>query len=626
MSSVPSFYKYQALTPSRSQVRLVILSPGQLSDDIHCCLVHSLLDSKPQYEALSYTWGDPYPKKSILVSNKAFEVGVNLETALRYLRDPYRYRTLWIDAICINQDDVDERNDQIRQMRQIYNSANKVIVWIGEPARHTTLAIDFFRNFADKTQDDAIQTIGSWKYAKDDELMDGVADLLFREYWNRVWIIQEILVAHEPKIYIGHESIEWSTFDTVLAAYGLTQTGSREALLGVNLRYQSSSLVALKTFTPLILSMARRQGHECTSIEDYVQTLPFWRGRNATDSRDNLFALYGLLDMSEDTSKLSSHIDYRLTKQEAYMDFIRLGHACRRPLDSSLTIICLREPKRTDHNLPSWVPDFSFGTAYFIELSLFRPTSALTCHHYAMPPSFCCTSTWRSKPNHLIRRNVLLAQGFRLDTIRQLGPVLKSSWLNPIIHTYGREIPQFSLHKKSWHTFSSWLKLALPQLSDTGPGSSFRRESFKNFWHRVCSDASETFAEEIDPSTLEQACEIAMKYAECESAFDRLEDHVKGIWPEKLEDFGHFLGTWSMLAAHRCFAVTESGTFVLAPEETEVSDIVCVLLDCDIPVILRQVDDHHAFVGACYVDRYMDGRAMDEMEAGGHVVKEFDIR
>ena len=102
-----------------------------------------------QYEALSYCWGDP--SKSglhwIQCHDKRLELRENLHSALRYLRLPVQVRWLWIDAICINQEDLDERGEQVAIMAKIFNLASQTLIWLGEDSdtRDGSLCIEFFR-------------------------------------------------------------------------------------------------------------------------------------------------------------------------------------------------------------------------------------------------------------------------------------------------------------------------------------------------------------------------------------------------------------------------------------------------------------------------------------------------
>ena len=115
-------YQYQKLTEPDA-LRLVLLQPSHdLQSPLECELITTTLsncenDLLDSYTALSYVWGDPERKVSIKVERHALSITASLDTALRHLRDPSRERRIWADAICINQNDFEERNQQVRQSR-----------------------------------------------------------------------------------------------------------------------------------------------------------------------------------------------------------------------------------------------------------------------------------------------------------------------------------------------------------------------------------------------------------------------------------------------------------------------------------------------------------------------------
>lgn len=129
-----SHFVYQSLIGS-SPIRLVVLEPGRGDDPIRCRLTHVSLDDNPKYEALSYAWGDPSTTVPMYLEDEIFTVTASLEAALSNLRDGSlenpRERVLWIDAVCINQFYVLEKNHQVRQMGNIYKHAVRVLIWIG---------------------------------------------------------------------------------------------------------------------------------------------------------------------------------------------------------------------------------------------------------------------------------------------------------------------------------------------------------------------------------------------------------------------------------------------------------------------------------------------------------------
>lgn len=119
---------YSPLDMLKSEIRLAIIEPGNTSSVIRCYIIHVSLDDKPIYKALSYTWGDQLHTKKITINNCVFDVGENLLAALHGLRTLDRQRTVWIDAICINQKDIPERESQIRMMCRVYQEAKQVAI------------------------------------------------------------------------------------------------------------------------------------------------------------------------------------------------------------------------------------------------------------------------------------------------------------------------------------------------------------------------------------------------------------------------------------------------------------------------------------------------------------------
>ena len=125
-------FHHSPLDPSIDGIRLVILEPSSaLRAPIKCRLKHVTFAQKPKYEALSYMWGDGFKKITIYIHGKGFKASLNLRSTLECLRDPIEERTLWIDAISINQADIPERNNQLRLMPNICERAKVVLVWLG---------------------------------------------------------------------------------------------------------------------------------------------------------------------------------------------------------------------------------------------------------------------------------------------------------------------------------------------------------------------------------------------------------------------------------------------------------------------------------------------------------------
>jgi hypothetical protein len=144
-------YQYGNL-PCRSQglfTRLLKLLPSQNSDTIRCHLVCVSLNDNPSYEALSYCWSDPAVPKLVAVGEAELQVTTNLCDALIHLRDATATRTLWADALCINQYNIAERNDQVSTMQTIYRQARRTLAWLGKAGQDSALAFKLLSQLVD---------------------------------------------------------------------------------------------------------------------------------------------------------------------------------------------------------------------------------------------------------------------------------------------------------------------------------------------------------------------------------------------------------------------------------------------------------------------------------------------
>jgi len=135
-------YKYRPLDPNEPSTRLLKILEGNVGDDIKCELIEAWIEDSIPYDALSYTWGSAGKAATITVDGIAMGVRLNAYEALQQIRSKYESRYLWIDAICINQDDHKERGYQVQKMGLIYQNAERVVIWLGEGTKETDLIMD----------------------------------------------------------------------------------------------------------------------------------------------------------------------------------------------------------------------------------------------------------------------------------------------------------------------------------------------------------------------------------------------------------------------------------------------------------------------------------------------------
>ncbi len=149
-STASTAFKYSPLNRERSEIRLLWILPSvDRWSSVVCNLEHISLDDNIPYEALSYTWGGDVRIDSIILTGVAFPVTSNLFAALRALRQEHSGRYLWVDAVCINQEDISERSQEVLRMLRIYQKAERVVIWLGEASDDSTLAINHLLSLRD---------------------------------------------------------------------------------------------------------------------------------------------------------------------------------------------------------------------------------------------------------------------------------------------------------------------------------------------------------------------------------------------------------------------------------------------------------------------------------------------
>ncbi|KAK4183909.1 heterokaryon incompatibility protein-domain-containing protein [Podospora australis] len=211
---------YERLDTTQSQIRLLDLMPASGADEtLEIHLHHRPLDAAGDYTCLSYAWGDPEPVRSVRLNGRHFNVRDNLFAALLRLRDLDKPRRLWIDAICINQDDVKERESQVLLMQDIYSNATDVIAWIGEDnGEHDARAVAFVQTIRALCPDIGgiainpgtitwIEKVTPWGLVG--SLWLDFTALIERPWFSRIWIVQEVVMGKSVKVWCGHHQLDW---------------------------------------------------------------------------------------------------------------------------------------------------------------------------------------------------------------------------------------------------------------------------------------------------------------------------------------------------------------------------------------------------------------------------------
>ncbi|KAJ4189080.1 hypothetical protein NW767_011731 [Fusarium falciforme] len=306
--SAAKLYEYEPL--ETGSIRLLFLLEAEEDDgDLECALLHFELSEVTEYTALSYVWGDENNSCAIYIGDDYLPITANLEDALRHIRRRDQPVWIWVDALCIDQAHTEERNHQVQQMRQIYESAAQTVVYLGGQTGGNTGYSAW--NFLERNSTWALNRYGEKDYtlpaAIEDqvdfrgELHDVYLDVLTRDWFSRVWVFQEVVVSKEVMIQCGPRGVAWDDFCKLVVLekrahdrYGLSL---QQQDLSDNLRRIWQARVAfhltkgqehcLPDWYILTLS-----SNDATT--DILDMLVRARHLMASDPRDKIFALLGI--------------------------------------------------------------------------------------------------------------------------------------------------------------------------------------------------------------------------------------------------------------------------------------------------------------------------------------------
>lgn len=313
------------------------------------------------YEALSYTWGTNEKTHAIKVGNARIKITANLYQALYHLRHHDTARTLWADAICINQDNTRERNHQVKSMAQIFSSASEVLIWLGPKQEDVELGLETIR------QADSIITRCGSAYVPemhtpetkildvphiDDGVHRSLYALISRSWFFRLWTIQEALLAKKATVKCGSLSIP---FSMILRVFWHWYDKKFNEKLRINITQHLYAMIRIRSAVdkhhkfPLFKFLNLTKGHE------------------ASDPRDKVF---GLMSLVFDHSDLGFQVDYSLSCATLYTQIAK--HQIVQPKGLYILGKAGLGLRSGDINTPSWVPDWSMCDRIYKELCLLK--------------------------------------------------------------------------------------------------------------------------------------------------------------------------------------------------------------------------------------------------------------
>ncbi|KAL9110075.1 MAG: hypothetical protein Q9227_005414 [Pyrenula ochraceoflavens] len=636
-------YQYEALpntTNSLYPTRLVTLCPGEREDALECHIKFVQINSNgPQieYEALSYCWGDrkDFAKLNVMGENTTGDISLhkNLYDALIGLRNPTSERTLWVDAISINQNDTHEKNVQVRAMHNIYRAASNVIIWLGTPGPQSSkwnpkkafLTVEEYFRLSQEKPAMAPWPRGTWYRFKRNFYgiasfpgTDCIREILACPWFRRIWIIQEVSCSKKATITCDDGSrIDFGRFITALRF----ATTKNLFQITIHVQIQNSGKyrenVSSWTAATQMDAIRNRASSSSDRLLDYLNR---FLGSQCSEPLDRIFALYGISELPHERCLATAfkdgnlRPDYGKTLDELYM-------AAAKTSMNSGNLDILSRPIVKSHalsRLPTWTPDWTLGSSTATLGSL-----AATGKYHASGSSVAVPIFTREGQCKL--------QGIIVSTIDSMGVPpygfdnIRNVSLRNLLLICGQSI-EWALQFAEWESmyYGSSCKYSLSdELFSDVYLSIVRatRRSYETQWFEPSLRTVEKISDQEMLDFFRRGHEVLLALASVQS-----EKSLRNYWKLLVKVLKHSQwGKWrgifasgihdDQIITERSIFASGAGHFGVCPIDAAVGDKIAILKGSRVPLILRETvsgDRNFTLIGDAYLHGIMQGEAFDE--------------
>ncbi|KAI3327384.1 heterokaryon incompatibility protein-domain-containing protein [Xylariaceae sp. AK1471] len=653
---------YSALDHSKSEVRLLEVFPcenGQTA--VRCQLTVSSLLEKPRYWALSYVWGDASITEEVIVGGLPLQVTANLASALRRFRrmgaghdinspSPSPSLLIWADAICINQNDVAEKEHQVPLMAGIYAQATVVMSWLGERGSdHIDLAFELISDYATyldsqqreadqarcKTDEEPVSTEElEWirmkpKYYQADTAVDNrnttwnaVMALADHVYWTRVWVVQELelaLSAEKRLLVYGEHSILFSQFEDFQVFMIRLQEQTPVPPQNFIDEYVWEKMVTRAQFT-MGEVVFRSQGFKQRAAEgkwlDCRFVILIAMTCHCFLPQDYIYGLYTLLGVDV-------RPNYSKPVVEVYLDWFamaldRSGSDTKNLLASSVGVT-------REAGWPSWLPRLYTLAADYVR----------TVKERYIPPKAWLDQLQLSGPI-MTEHRILQIQGVRLD---QIVDVFHFELTEPQGEIFAEVFWRFCLRFVATCGIGRTAAGLLPL--EALFVAIMQREFAKLGVVAARSDPEYIYAEAFQillamgkPSAETDESIQILGFNDTEAAHEHL---LTSFSDRPIRDLSETGDERAWFACRRLmFRIfdmssrslfrTENGHIGMGHADTAPGDVICLLETCTLPTVLRVACSEWEIVGSCYVHGFSDGEPVTTIMNEGVTLDIFRLR
>jgi hypothetical protein len=601
--------RYEALAGSRF-IRLLQVSTDFKTSRINGSFTQASLDDKPNFRAISYCWGS-----SDLVDKVWFDdhqyLGITKSAAevIRFLIDTKYTGHFWIDALCINQSDLEEKSKQVRLMGDVYSSARVVVAWLGEPADDSYRAMQFIATIYNEIKkynlhglDPAhersyMDQFPSFKHYNTPNWV-AFQNFLKRPYFSRLWVIQEIVLSRRTIFACGEMTTSGSQLMTVVDI--LLRKGLSEYLLMIRVGFATVEYPKGLGSLQVIRSIAACRG----AGEDVPlqELLLFSRRFDATNPRDLIFGVLGVASELDDGTMPP---DYEQLTEEIFLRWTRFLII----RDGEATLLHGAGLGRTRllKGIPSWVPDLTVRSETV-------DTHATIFGQVARLAGFRAAGTSKFIPRSHKFNSCIALQGIIIDTIAN------ASRPRPLI-PYHEDIKvqrPDRLLKVKWQDETLAAVTALfPYPTAEAIQDVYWRTLIANMFMDCTHPLPgffDNFTTYLDHTRLFLSCENRDEVSKESARKITVDDKVKHrMFDEAIPHVGN-----------RVVFTTANGYAGLGPQGLKKGDMICLILGAATPFIIREHevadkmgnedvvhgDGMFVLVGECYIHGLMGGEGM----------------
>lgn len=650
---------YSPLQEKSPELRLLKILPCVTDDDyetLRCTLVTDSLDMLlHEYIAISYVWGDPNLTHIIMVDDHPVSVTTNLEEfLLRYRKMSVVAKDwdfanwyLWVDAICINQVDIPEKSAQVRLMGDIFRSATVTFSWLGPDEDDSHFAAKKIHNLYHLVSrvppgGDVMSCIHEaqthlWQKNQDsvspeaegflthNRFWDAASRLFQREYWQRAWVAQEMVVSKDVILFIGETPLHLYILLEIWWWMFKLQGKPRPSFVDNNI-WSYISTCAGRRFLHWedIYKVGKLRGEvEQDKKASDAHPIALWRKYilitrilQSTDPRDKLWSVIGLVGRE-------ASADYGHSVESVYTDFaVKCIEADANLSTLRLSGHCLHAlPEYPPHRLfvSSWVPnwdalskEFSWGHIGNTEFVF----SAANVGDWWQADGKYLT---RNPKSWTITGGTLTARGVICDAVDT------THRINPDSQDWFQFCEQYLLNRSGKlyptgiSTPVSLMRMFFLDRDIDDPIYPLDRSDNLTLFR-----SGITWLASLSPRDFEEVARLfagGATSADMYAAFTGLSNITDQELDDAFAEAGRFSDNQQLVMSfanhqlslflHYWPFITVDGYLGWGPQEMRAGDIICVVFGCSMPVVLRKVDDHYIHLGACYMLGIMDGEVVD---------------